>query len=187
MIPLAIQVRHGMNIVGYGIGIDDLKGLIGLETDDVRMKPAAALIDHDRCLRHGKVLAFESLFYVDECIRESVPVADEKGFFEYALAVISFNACRVFAHIDSFRGWLRSGVMNRSLDRRSGRWIYFEDRCGRLGRNGLRSTLSRFLRTSCDEEEISDRAVKEKARNFHCELCLSFLGRTNIGRDFARK
>ena len=172
----------------YWIGIDNLKGLISLETDDARMKPAAALIDHDSCLRHGKVLAFESFFYIDECISESVPAADEKGLFEYALSVISFNACRVLAHIDSFRGWLRSGVMNRSLDRRSGCCIYFEDGCGRLEWSGLRTALRRFLRTSCDEEERSDRAVKEEARDFHCEyVCLLFLGRTNVGRDFARK
>jgi hypothetical protein len=82
MIPLAIQVGHGMNVVGYGIGIDYLEGLIGLETNDARVKPAAALIDDNRCWWRRKVLTFKSLSYVDERIREPVTVGDDERLVE---------------------------------------------------------------------------------------------------------
>src|SRR6266478_6261431 len=59
-----------MNVVSGRIAVDDLDGLIGHNTQNVRMVFAAALIEGDGFLGNVERAVAEALFYVDEDVGE---------------------------------------------------------------------------------------------------------------------
>src|SRR5579871_4087053 len=70
MIPFAVGLRQGMNVVRDGIGISDLEYLVGLNAEYPWPEPATVLIDGDRRGGNLKSLSFEALLYIHEHIGE---------------------------------------------------------------------------------------------------------------------
>src|SRR6267143_5139875 len=70
LVPLAIVLRSGVDIVRGGIAVYDGYGLTGHYAHHVRMIAAAALIELNGFLGDVKGAAAEALLDVDENVRE---------------------------------------------------------------------------------------------------------------------
>ncbi len=70
VVPLAIDLSHGMDVVGDGVGVDDLECLARLNAEDAWAKPTAVLIDDDGLRWDCEMLSFQAGLDVDEGVSE---------------------------------------------------------------------------------------------------------------------
>ncbi len=114
MIPGAVGLSHGMDVVSYGVGVGDLKRLIDLYAKDTRMEPASLLVDDNVVRGYGEVFPLEALADVDEGIGE-VTVIDRKRFV-VGLTLVGFDAGGIFAYVDSFTRGNLSQIVHGACD-----------------------------------------------------------------------
>ena len=80
-----------MDVVGSGVGVEDLNGLSGHYAEHMRDVAAAALVDRDRCLWSGKAAIAETVFHVNEYVCKIATIDDEVfrgGEFGAAIGII---------------------------------------------------------------------------------------------------
>ena len=80
-----------MNVVGGGVGVEDLNGLSGHYAEHMRDVAAAALVDGDRRQGSGKAAIAETVFHVNEYVCKIATIDDEVfrgGEFCAAIGII---------------------------------------------------------------------------------------------------
>src|SRR5258708_183511 len=112
-VPLTVVLRSGMNIVCGGIAVDDLDGLPGHYTENVRMIAAATLIEREGLLGDVEGAAAQALLDVNEDVRE-MTVRDD-----YILGDVCAFAGGILAHVN-LRGLGGSAIEFHNADDRRG-------------------------------------------------------------------
>src|SRR6266849_9787745 len=103
LVPLAVVLRSGMDIVCGGIAVDDRYGLAGDHSHYEWVIAAAALIELNGFLGNVKRAAAEALFDVDEDVREMAVCDDD------ILGHVRALAGGILAHVNL--GGLRRGAI----------------------------------------------------------------------------
>src|SRR6266404_2950779 len=103
LVPLAIVLRSGVDIVGGGIAVDDRYGLAGDHSHHVRVIAAAALIELYGFLGDVEGAAAQAFLNVDENVREMAVRDDD------ILGHVCAFAGGILAHV--YLGGLRRGAV----------------------------------------------------------------------------
>src|SRR5882762_4029695 len=188
MIPLPIDLSHGMDIVRHRIGVDHLQRLVRLDSKHPRAKPAPTLVNRHRRLWYFKVLSFQAALHVDEGIAQSTFGAYDQRFV-IGLTVMGFDARRVFTHVDQLRGWLFAAIANGALNRSCCCGVHFEVGDGsRYSRAGCRLGLRLSRAPGGKHHGASETAKFESERDLHnVSRQLLLCRRSNVSRCIARE
>src|SRR5712664_812200 len=142
LVPLAIVLRSGMDIVGGGVAIDDRYRLTGDHSHHVGVIAAAALIELNSLLGYVEGAATQALLDVDEDVCEMAVRDDD------ILGHVRALARGILAHVDL--GGLRRGAIefHNTDDDGSRGWV---NRRGGGSRGwSRRGLLFRGFAASCD-------------------------------------
>src|SRR5580658_7927502 len=127
VIPLAVELGHGVDVVRDRIGVRDFKDLAGLNAENSGLEPAAILVDLNGSGGSFESLALEPGFHIDERVgHHSIGRYDER--LVHCAAFMRFDASRLVAHVDFFWSRPRADVANGSRDRSGGRRVYVKRR-----------------------------------------------------------
>src|SRR5581483_2152251 len=114
LVPLAIILRHGVNIVHGGISVDDSQLLIRLHRHDVRVIHATFLLERDFTLRRLRIGRWQGVRYVNHHVLETAARIDNH-IFRWHSGRMLLHATWLSGHGDSRRMRRRSVELHPAL------------------------------------------------------------------------
>src|SRR6266850_3409649 len=144
LVPLAVVLRSGVDIVCGGIAVDDLDGLASDYAHHMGMVAAAALIKRDGFLRGVEGAATQAFLHVDENVRE-MGVRDDD-----ILGYVRALARGILAHVNLSGLWRGAIEFDHANDDGSCSWVNRRGG-GCSGRGGGLLFRGFFFATSCDQ------------------------------------
>src|ERR1700728_2001791 len=138
LIPFAVILRSGMNVVRRLIVVLDLHRLARHHAQHVRMILAAALVQDDLILRHIEGAIAQPIFHIDKNVGE-VAVVDSD-----CLGFVHAFAGRILAHVDMCELWRRTVKLYRPVHCCHSGGI--NRRCRRSGHRRFSRVVGRLLR-----------------------------------------
>ena len=115
VVPLAVDLGHGMDVVRDRVRIDHLQLLVHLDAEDAGIEPAALLVNGDRRGGSFKALPFQALLHIDKGVGQPAIGCNHKRFV-HGLPVVGFHAGGVFAHVDLLCRVTPAGVADHAGD-----------------------------------------------------------------------
>src|SRR5260370_10936160 len=155
LVPLAVVLGGGMNIVGGRIAVDDFYGLTGHDAQHVGMVFAAALIEGDGILGNVERAVAEAFFHVHKHVGEMAPAG------HHVFSCVRAFARGILAHVN--HGGLGRGTFELyNADDRGCRGGINRSRRGRGRRSNVRRGLlfRAFLFAAACEEDKSQQSCQ---------------------------
>lgn len=119
MVPLPVDLRHGVNTVRDRIGVRNLQGLVRPNTKNARPEPASILINCNRRCGRRKGCSLQLGFHIYEGVSQPAFGPHNQRLIQ-RVSVVRFHARGISAHVNFLRQGPFADIANHSRDR-SGR------------------------------------------------------------------